>query len=197
MSYYYNYYCGIKKDGKIFPFGPYDRNNKLCHILSRSSSFASDLHEDFRCVNEDEISGELRDEFESENWRGERAVDVKYLPLEELPKGSFIKRGYFLISDVRAYEEDESDFDGFYDTVSPTVYAAMQDKELKFGPNKPKKDCEGEEYTDPNASDYMYYAYPDWHSKEYEADFIRQFVDEFVDYETKHDAQIVILETEG
>ena len=68
MSYYYNYYVGYKKDGKIYPWGPYNANGKLEPMVSRSRSFASDLHEEFYAVSDKEVSEELRKEFEYEDW---------------------------------------------------------------------------------------------------------------------------------
>lgn len=59
MSYYYNYYLGYKKDGKFYPMAPYDRKGKLESILWKSRSFASDLHEDFRIIKNEDISDEL------------------------------------------------------------------------------------------------------------------------------------------
>ena len=70
-------------------------------------------------------------------------------------------------------------------------------KKVYFGKNKPKKDCAGIEYTEPNASDYMYYAYPDYHSKEYEAFILRELAEALRDYNMPKDVKYVILETEG
>ena len=197
MSYYYSYYLGYKKDNKIYPLGPYNCQGKIRPIISRSRSFASDLHEEFYTIREDAVSDELRKDFEYEDWKGNKVVDAKYLPLDELPSGDYIKKGYCLISDVRVYEENPDDFDGFFDTLSPTVYAAMLDNELKFGKPTPQKDDEGCEYTPHSVSDYMYYAYPDFHCKEYEADFIRTFANYFRNYDIEFDAELVVLETEG
>ena len=47
MSYYYNYYLGYVKDGRVFSLGPFDYSGKLKALLSRSRSFASDLHDRF------------------------------------------------------------------------------------------------------------------------------------------------------
>lgn len=198
MSYYYNYYVGYKKDGKIYPWGPYNANGKLEPMVSRSRSFASDLHRDFYPVSVKEVSEELRKEFEYEDWMKTKRVDVKHLSEKDLPTGSYIKKGYFLIKDVLAYENDEDgSFEGFYDVISPEVYAAKLQHELMFGKNQPKKDDEGYEYTEPNASDYMYYAYPDYVTKEYEAFLLRQLIDALRDYRMDNDVEYVVLETEG
>ncbi len=200
MSYYYNYYIGYidLEDGKIYPLGPYNSKGSLCAVISRSRSFASDLHEVFYHVPEDKISEPLREKFEGENWEEETAVDVRYLPVEELPSKSFIRSGYFLIDEVKAYESDEDGwFDGFSNPISPDVYAAKLQHEMMFGKNKPEKDCEGEEYTPPNASDYMYYAYPDYSSREYEAHILKCAVESLESYNLPYGTKCVILEDEG
>ena len=187
-------------EGKIYPLGPCSADGEIHPIIKRSRSFASDLHEDFLPVHNSQISDELRKHFEYENYEGEKVVDVKYLPVDELPRGSYIEKGYFLIDDVRRYESNESSlWDVFYDKLSPVVYAAMLDKELRFGQNKPKLDVECEEYdaTEPNASDYMYYAYPNYMSREYEASVIRDVVDMLEDYGLPSGTKYVALEIEG
>ena len=175
MSTYYNYYVGYKHDGKIYPLGPYDCFGKLKCVIWRSGSFASDMHEDFISVSEDMVSDELRKSFEYTDYDGKKAVNLKYLPLNELPDKSYIKKGYFLIDEVKAYEagEEYGSRDLFYDHLDPITYAAMAQNECVFGKPKPKKDIDGEEYEVHSASDYMFYAYPDYYSKEYEADVIR------------------------
>lgn len=197
MSYYYNYYAGYMLNNKIYPWGPYDRNGKLHAILSRSHSYASDLYKYFYTVEENAISDELRKEFEYKNWDGSNVISVKYLQLEKLPTRSFIKKGYFLIKDVEAYESNKEYFEGFCDVLTSDIYAAKLQNELMFGKNQPKKDDEGYEYTEPNASDYMYFAYPDYETKEYESFLIREVFDMLNEYDLPSEAEFVVLETEG
>ena len=198
MSYYYNYYIGYKQDGKIYPWGPYTAEGRLEPVLSRSRSFASDLYNEFHVVSDKEISEELRKEFEYEDWTKTKRIDVKYLSEDDLPTGSYIKTGYFLIKDVEAYENDKyGNFEGFCDVISPEVYAAKLQHEMMFGKNQPKKDDEGYEYTEPNASDYMYYAYPDYNTEEYESFFLRQLIDALRNVFAGRDVEYVVLETEG
>lgn len=201
MSYFYSYYIGYKKDGKIYPWGPYDASGKLHCVYYRSRSFTSDFHLDFHPVNDEEISDELRKEFEYEDWNGNKVVNVKYLPTSELPDDNYIKDGYYLINDVQAYQnnrEEYDNFDGFYDRITPDVYAAKVHNELTFGKNQPKKDAEGEEYTEPNASDYMYHAFPDYYSREYESFMLRLMLSSLDEYEFAKDIDgYVILMTEG
>lgn len=198
MSYYYNYYVGYQLNGKIYPWGPYDARNRLHEVISKSSSFASDLHYRFRNVKEEEISDELRKEFEYTNWKNEKTVDVNVLSLGDLPKGNFIKTGYFLIDEVKAYESSYANyFDGFSDVLSPEVYAAKLQNELLLGKNQPKKDAEGNEYEEYNASDYMYYAYVDYKSEAYESYMIQEAIEMLRTYNLPTGAEFVVLETEG
>lgn len=193
MSYYYNYYIGYKKDGKIYPWGPYTADGKLRPVISRSRSFASDLHDYFRYASGEEMSDELCKEFEYEDWNGNKRIEVKYIQENELPNDDFIRKGYFLIDDVKAYKGDF--YYDFNDPISPEIYAAKLQHELTFGKNQPIKDCEGYEYTEPNASDYMYYAYPDTSKKEYESFILKQMLEALRTY--TDDVEFVVLETEG
>ena len=207
MSYYYNYCIGYMHDGKIYPLGPYDCNGKLCDVISRSRSFASDLHEDFMIVSEEQISDELRKEFEYEDWNGNKVVGVKYLPLSDLPGGSYIKSGYFLISDVQLYEQYGKDkYDElFYDCLTPTVYAAKLLNDLAANKNvknmeDPVSDESDEDIERPHpATDYMFFAYPDYSSKAYECEVIRTAADYLEDYSRTlpKGYKLVVLETEG
>ena len=198
MSYYYQYYIGYMENGKIYPYGPYTSERKLKPIVEKSRSFASDLHEYFVNVAEVQISEELRNEFGYKDWQGIESVSVKYLLYENLPNGDYIVKGYFPIDDVQAWEQGDDD-SLFYNVINPIVYAAMAKNEIIFGKNQPKKDAEGNEYTKPNASEYMYYAAPQYNSKEYEAFQIRAVINMLYDYDFFADdtKKIVILETEG
>ena len=196
MSYYYQYYAGYCLDGKIYPWGPYNANGDIKPILSRSASYASDLHERFRPIQADEISNELRAGFEVKDWHGDPTVPLKILDLEDLPDGDFIKRGYFLIDDVQQYEANgDSYFDGFYNMLTPQIYAAKMSNELKFGPKKPKRDIEGNEFEEHSAGEY--YAYPDYESEEYESFIIRIVVELLKNYDMPEGAKYVVLEREG
>ena len=203
MSHYYNYFIGYRSEGKFYPLGPYDCFGKLRDVVSKSSSFASDLHEDFNPIPKEDYSEELLKEFTHENYNGDEVTEeIKYLPIEYLTEEPFVKSGYFLIRDVMQYErslkDDEVWFDGFYDCLTPTVYNAMLEHELKFGRPKPIKDEFGEEIQPESVTDYMYYSYPDFHCKEFESFLLREAV--FIlksGMSLPADYEIVILETEG
>lgn len=201
MSYYYNYYIGYRKDGKIYPLGPYNCFKELYSVMSISSNWASDLHDQFYEIADEEISEELRKEFESslkpDNER--YCVKLSVLDYKDLPIGSYIKTGYFLIDDVNDYLSNGNDSEGlFYNKLSPEIYIAKSNNELKFGPPKPKKDCEGFEYTEHAASEYMWFAYPDYNCEEFEAFKLRQvcyMLESYHNHITKEN--IVILLTQG
>ncbi len=197
MSYYYNYYLGYVKDGRVFPLGPFDYSGKLKALLSRSRSFASDLHDRFFRIKDEMISDELRHEFEYKDYEGEiQMQNIHTLMLDELPKGSYIKSGYFLIEDVERYMHT-GDPDSFYDRKDPAVFAAILQSEAVLGAPPTKYDLEGNPYPTRSAADYMYFAYPDYQSEAYEAFLIRQFAEALERYPDIEFDSIIVLETEG
>lgn len=194
MSYYYDYYIGYKYKDKIYPLGPFDAFGKMHPVLSRSHSFASDLHYEFWDVPKEMQSEELKKQFRYANEEDDDDAyhaPIKYLKVDQLPDSDYIKRGYFLIEDIDMYEnhKDDLDFDIdniFYDHLTPVAYIGLLHSD-------PKK-----------ASKYMYYAYPDTLSKEYECSLLREglYTFEFAishlkDKDTKEEAEFVYLETEG
>ena len=197
MSYYYNYYIGYKKNNKIYPLGPYSYDGRINEVLSKSRSFASDLHNDFKEVPNDMISSELRRDFEYEDFNGKKTVNVKYLELDKMPDDNFIKSGYFLIEDIQTYLKDKYIEDIFYERLDPEIYTMKLQNELKFGKSKTKYDCEGNPFPNYSCEDYAYFAYPDYNCKEYESFIIKQqaYIYEYTN--AVKDAEIVILETEG
>ena len=198
MSYYYSYYFCYKKDGKIYPYAPYTIKGKLKPILEKSRSFASDLYQDFNVVQKDQISEELFKEFSYEIDENDVEIpQLKFLEFNKLTTEDYIKKGYFLIEDIKEYDGLYSE-DIFYNMITPEMYAIKLQNEIMFGKNTPKKDSEGYEYTEPNASDYMWYAAIQYNSKEYESWLIRNAVDMLYDYDFfKNGMEVIIVETEG
>lgn len=194
MSTIYSYYAGYLLNGKIYPWGPYDKNGGLYTIIKRSRSYGSRLYQRFRNIPEECISAELEKEFGYEEWVGKRIFNVKYLSLSELPDGDFIKKGFFLVSEVKAYESEQTYFSGFTDCLSPEIYLAKFQNELNFGKNAPKVNSFGETYTESNASDYMYFSYPDYESEEYEAHMIRHAISMLREETLPEGAECVVLE---
>ena len=208
MSYYYNYYLGFEKDGKIFPLGLYDHKGKLHAVFFRSRSFASDLHEDFIPVPDGMISDELRKEFEYEDWNGEiRMSPVKYLELSALGSDDFIKRGYCLKSNIDYYLEPERDDWSAIEMLKDNMltdfqFAMKAADELQYGIPKPEVDCEGEEIEVYPCSSYRYFSFPDYFSREYEVAMLKIAAsayewDSAFWSSNNERARIVILEDEG
>ena len=199
MSYYYNYCLGYLKNGKVYPLGPFDAKGKIYYVLSRSRSFASNLHEDFYDLPKNMYSNELKKTFQYETWDGETEVnDLRYIQISELGSTNFIKTGYFLISDVEKYEKnDGDDYDLFWDNLSPAIYAAKLENELKFGAPKEQTDDYGEKYTPHSVADYMFYVYPDYNCREYETFLIKKQVEIYEVATLLEGAEVVVLLTEG
>ena len=206
MSWYYDYYIGYlnKADGKIYPYGPYvtvDNKEKLRSILNYSRSFDYDFSECFYPVAPDSFSDELKNSEKFKNYinkeQGYCPIEICYL--HELPNDDFVKSGYYLISQVKEYQED-NDSECLFGPVDPITYNGMVDSELKFGKPKPKKDAGGYEYQSESASDYMYFAFPDYSCKEWRAFQIKQAVYAITRYQDRHDndeMDIVIMMIQG
>lgn len=198
MSWYVWYKLGYEdKDGKIYPLGPFDNQGNFKDIFCRSRSFASDLWEEFRDIPQEKVSDELRAVYEKDIENDDIQFDdrqVRYMYLSDLPKGNYIKSGYFLIEDIGRYEKDRYAEDIFYDHLTPQEYALRVENELKFGPPKPKKDFCGYEYTPNSVSDYAFYMYPEYYCKEYEAFLIRQVAEIYDEY---NEMKVVVLEEDG
>ena len=205
MSWYVNFYlCWQDKDGKIRPLGPYDYKGEFKCVRSTSRSFTTDLNQLFNPIPDEAWTEELEKEFTYEDEDGNRKRDdqyMGYLPLSELPTGDWIKDGYFLIDDIDQYirskDDDEVYFDDFYGGLSPEVYIRMVENELKFGPPKPKKDCEGEEYIPHSVADYSFFMYPDYQCKEWEAFLLRMVAGILDNWDLPKDARVVVVKTEG
>ena len=203
MSYYYNYYLGYKKDGKIYPLGPYNCFNEINPIVSRSRSFASDLYEYFYSVKDEMITKELDIAFGWDDYNGTRHCEVRYLPISELPTGSYLVKGYFPIREVNEYEElpenEKVEFE-WSRPINPYAFIGkLQNKSINNENIYSDEDEDEDEDTwNFNPSDYMFYMYPNYYCKEYEVSAIMKMVRTF-DYSKylSDDSEIVVLETEG
>ena len=203
MSYYYEYYLGYEEDGKIFPLGPYNNEGKIIPIVCRPKSVASDLHEHFAIVPDGKASDELKKHFEYTGFYDEPALNARYLPASEMPNEDFIKDGYFLIKDVSTYISSDMDAEDAHfllgNPISPKIYSAMLINEIALGqPNKEVPNDGIVDYDDEphSATEYMYFAYPDYYCKEYESHLILSLLREF-DAADGIKRSYVILESEG
>ena len=204
MSYYYSYYVGYMLKGQVYPLGPYTNTGELRAVVTKSSSYASNLHYLFSELQDSEISEELKKEFTYKTYSGESVVaTLKFLPVDNLPSGDYIKSGYFLIKDVQRYKDcedfaDKVDFDGFYERLDPEVYSAKLANEYIFGRrDDPRHEDDDEEVMHYSAADYMFYAYPDYRCQEYESRCLQLAVSYLLNYNMPKGAEPVIIETEG
>ena len=208
MSYYYAYRIGyLDEDGKAHPFMPFTVNHDWVDIINRSRSYASDLHEIFIPISEEMVSDDLKlyiaADYDERNENDKRAARqyVRWCYLKDLPSGDYIKRGYFLIEDVMRYnaDPDRDCVDYFFDVLSPAEYATRLENYMKFGDDE-KKDEDGGIIRH-SIKDYMYYAYPDYSSAEYEASQIRDVANSycfncFCDNPSKENS-LIVFDFEG
>jgi len=205
MSWYYNYYLGYKKDGKIYPLGVYDNEGKIHSVLDKSRSFASDLWEMFCPLDDEEASEELKNAFswyfnpENQPYR----QYIQALPLSELPKDDYFNRGYFLMKDVEAYLRTHDAEDLFYDKLSPEIYAARllaEAAEGKAAIRAARGDGDEDEVegrAEHLATDYMYFSYPDYDSREYESFIIKTFASAYEHKSIYDGLEIMVILTQG
>ena len=196
MGWYVSYYLGYKtKEGKIYPFFPFDSTGKLHPIVTKSRSFASDLWERFERVTAEEVTEELKKHFPKGREDNSDIPWCFWLDVNELPMGSVVKKGYYLQEDISRYENNKEYFDGFFEYLTPDEYVRKMESELKFGIPKPKKDCEGNELEMYSCGEYSYYAYVDTDSAEYEAFLIKRAIDSVEYADIPKGSRIVVLET--
>lgn len=127
-----------------------------------------DIGQHFNCVSEEDLSEEMAKAFTYTDWNGNKKLDysLKSIPVEEFLKlnSDYIRKGYFLAKDVGEYEETGDAEDLFFDHIGPLEYSNLATKRIK---RETYKDEYGDEYTRMGYEDYMYFAYPDYHSQEY------------------------------
>ena len=185
MSWYYSYYIGYKKNGKIYPLAPYDCNHNFYPIFEKSRNFSSDLHDYFYKVKKDEISEELKEIF-GDDCFSERLIS--FLPLNEAKamSGQWIKTGYCLYDDVQDYFQGYFSINDLkYNMLSPEQFVIKMQKELCSGQS------EKEEHS---YKDYIYFSFPDFECKEYEIFMILNQIDNIY---FENSDNIVILLFEG
>lgn len=205
MSWYVDYYIGYKtKEGKIYPLGHFDCFGNLHSVLTKSRSFASDLWERFDSISLEETTDEIKKHFpkgELYQWGKKSEEELPpwcfWMYLDDLPTGSYLKKGYYLQDDIAEYERNPSYFEGFYHMLTPAEYARKMESELKFGVPKPKKDEEGFEIEVHSCGEYSFYIYPDYESEEYEAMEIRSAASVYEFADIPKDSKLVVLRTNG
>lgn len=187
MSRWYSFYLGYKKDGVFHGLAPYkidDKGNpKLISIFGRSSSFVSDLPDDFRSTSDEKVIGDdIKFIAEEQSWISDAVkYNLKYLPYKDLldiARSEGIKRGYVDKEIVNSYEvyADKKNtwfYECDFEEISPIVYNTMSKKEQ---------------------SKYMFYMWIDYASKEYIANLISNIASEFIDFNIKEEDIYILLE---
>lgn len=203
ISWYTNFYCAYQtKEGKIYPYGPFDYSGDYKCIHWTSRSFTTDLKEWFEPVTREQVSEELLNAIYDTELDNESFIEQYWgvCPIDALPKSDFIKTGYFLIDDIQNYQKDNDTEDLFYDWLDSDTYARKLENELKFGKPTEIIDKWGEKCTPKSCADYSYFCYPDYHCKEYEVFKLKNIIySMYEDYKENipKGAKIVIFKTEG
>lgn len=207
MSWYTLVFIGIMdKNNKIKPWGPYDASGNLRPIFCHSRSFTSDLKDAFYRIEKENLTDELCKAFPYETGQDSDSQNQEvysyfgYLPITELPTGSYIKHGYCKISDINSYESISDKYlsEYFQDALSTVEYLRKLENEIKFGTPKPKIDEDGYEYTEPSCAEYSYYSWPDYNCQEYESYLIREAYEMLEDYHMLDQGYtFVAIKTEG
>lgn len=196
MSYYYNYYLGYKFENKFYPIGPFNYKGDFVPIISRSRSFASNWHDNFNIIKDNEKSQELKDALPHDKI-------IKFYNFNENENDNFMRRGYYLTKDIVAYEQEpywRDTGDWFCDSMTPLEYSEKLKKEKLYNLKPIPVDVNEEselEYSS-CAADYMYYSYPDLNSIEYEKFLVNTIGTNLISYSSlPKGAKIIVLETEG
>lgn len=119
---------------------------------------------------------------------------VSYINVSDLGSVDYVKRGYFLVDDIKQYVEGESAYDLFYDSMTELEYTMRSENEKKFGPPGEKEDCEGFKYTPHSCADYAYFSYPDYNSVQYASFLFKKAASMFDD--TRGDYKVKIGDKE-
>lgn len=212
MSYYYSYFIGAKdtETGKIRVLGPYSRDKegklKVIPVLCKSSSFASDLYDNFRYIDESDLTAETVDAFSYTSYDGKKEMSkLKGLLYFNLPRKEFIKTKYVLTSELmnflgganRDYNEEEF----FTDTLNVESYAVLAQSFLSNGSGIEEEvfdEDEGVTTRMKKPEQYTMYRYVDYNSPEFEAWLIAEAVDHGeYEFALNKSEVLIILETEG
>ena len=194
MSVYYDYFLGYQKeDNKIYPLGIYDCFNKIHPVYSHTRSMGNGLDNYFWDLPKEKCSTELKEalrlDFDEDNpfgWLG-----VRYLTLDEMPDGNFLKTGYFLIEDIQRFLKNKDTYE-LGECLTDNEYLMKLENEIKFG--EPYVDKDEKEYTY-NCRDYYKFSYIDYHSKNYISHIIRSIAEqyEYVDDISKNKYKMVVV----
>ena len=206
MSYYYNYYVGQrnKATGKFTTVEPYDANGEPMCLLWKSSSFASDLHEDFYPIYSKDMEDRLKSFscFVSSSMTDEEYdqgyYKVKYMPYNDFQLFQPFRNGYVLTEDVISYSADAGcDFSEYArDILTTEQYAAFAHSYMVSKKTRNVYDPATDEEIECNPSDYMLFNWVDYDGRQYEQWSITNIISS-LDITPDKGYELVILETEG
>lgn len=206
MSYYYNYYVGQrnKATGKFTTVEPYDANGEPMCLLWKSSSFASDLHEDFYPIYSKDMEDRLKSFscFVSSSMTDEEYdqgyYKVKYMPYNDFQLFQPFRNGYVLTEDVISYSADAGcDFSEYArDILTTEQYAAFAHSYMASKKTRNVYDPATDEEIECNPSDYMLFNWVDYDGRQYEQWSITNIISS-LDITPDKGYELVILETEG
>lgn len=207
MSYYYNYFLGTynSKTDKYDLAGPFDKGGKYITLLSKSSSFASDLHDDMYSLPEGKMSDEMQKALTYKDYHGnDKVASVKAILFTDLPfVDSPVKTGFVLKKDVFVYKRNEEPGYTFDESaqiiLTPEQYSALA-LDPEYGIELQLYDEDGDETHKYYARDFMFYSWVNPQSKEYEIWLLKEMAYSMdYDYEFRlgKGKKLVLLETEG
>lgn len=207
MSYYYNYFLGAfdTKTEKFEIAGPFDKYGNTINLLSKTSLFASGLHEEMDELAEEQMEDEMKEQLSYINFQGEKVIDkVKYLMFSDMPCGSVVREAFVLKKDVFRYRENENEYLSFEDfaesILTPKQYSALA-TDPTCGITIEEYDMdEGTVQKIRYAKDYMFFTWINKNSMEYESWIIQQMaynMDYDYEYRLGKNKKLVLLETEG
>ena len=212
------------EDGKIYPLGPFSHDGKLCSVLEKSRSFASDLHERFYCADPKDVAVELYEKLYSDHYLNElknpRQIDsfekARYKAIfgeepEDEAEMTYEKRlaANMRIKYLPICELPNVDFikkgyvlasqvtpENWDGDFYPILDPHVYAEKLKTSifAKKCKSDDESDE-DEYDITDFIYHEWVDPNCEEYETFIIRQMLDAFNEYDLK--GERLIIETEG
>lgn len=196
MSTYYDFTVALldKKTNKLefFPGVTYEDGDVVRprSIHYRSSSFMPRdyFYNYMHPVSEDMLTEELRAAFTVEGWNGQDHLleSIHWISYDEFMKcnSNYIKTGYFLVEDVKAFLQGADTEELFYDNLPAAVYADMCARKISA---REVEDSEGCKHVQRGWEDYMYFAYPDLDGEAYLTHTLKVLLNSYHDWTYSRD----------
>ena len=180
MSTYYSYYLGYRTtDEKVHIYGPYDKFGNVECIFCRSRSFASQIYQDFIRIRAEKIGDDIIKDFMKvydTTYIDRYEMNINYMLLDDLPSTDYIKSYFVPVDDALYYLnkiKEEDDYENIYFHKKYTIeeYALATNNAIRENDEKKIKEL----------SDYVYFSYPDYNSKEYESFLVQNYIKDSVE----------------